>query len=98
MMLQNLQEVQDFLTVFDGYGKRKILDVVMLLQTHRINKVIAFLQSLYHEKEQGLMVLITTNKTSVEVDRCIACLFRIKMAIKRLEHLTKEDNDYVHTQ
>jgi len=92
----SLHEAQEYLTVNDGYGERKILDLVMLASVHPQRVILSFLKDYYHERERILQRLVITNRSSIEVDRTVSCLFRIQMAINKIEHSLEEKTNVHH--
>jgi hypothetical protein len=95
MKSSNLAEAQEYLTVNDGYGQRKILDLVMLARVHPYREILSFLKQYYHERETMLQRLIITNRSSIELDRTVSCLFRVQMAINQIE-ICQEETTHVH--
>ena len=86
MTAESIQRVQALLTVcHNGDGKKKIIDVEVLLMRHKAESVISLLEGLLKEKQKGLIALIDTDESRFEIDETIGIMFRLHLAIKRLE-------------
>ena len=86
MTTETIQKVQALLTVcHNGDGKKKIIDVEVLLMRHKAESVISLLEGLLKEKQKGLIALIVTDESRFEIDETIGIMFRLHLAIKRLE-------------
>jgi integrase len=56
MTAESIQKVQALLTVDrNGDGKKKIIDVEVLLKRHRTESVVSLLKGLLKEKQKGLI-------------------------------------------
>jgi hypothetical protein len=86
MTAESIQRVQALLTVcHNGNGKKKIIDVEVLLKRHRTESVVSLLKGLLMEKQKGLVALIVTDESRFEIDETIGTMFRLHLAIRRLE-------------
>ena len=86
MTAESIQRVQALLTVcHNGNGKKKIIDVEVLLKRHRTESVVSLLKGLLMEKQKGLVALIVTDESRFEIDETIGMMFRLHLAIRRLE-------------
>ena len=86
MTTESIQKVQALLTVDrNGDGKKKIIDVEVLLKRHKTESVISLLEGLLKEKQKGLIALILTDESRFEIDETVGTMFRLHLAIRRLE-------------
>ena len=86
MTTETIQKVQALLTVCrNGDRKEKIIDVEVLLNRHKAESVISLLEGLLKEKQKGLIALIDTDESRFEIDETIGTMFRLLLAIRRLE-------------
>ena len=85
MTKQSIIEAQDYLRVKTEYGCKRIIDVRALFKSHNPSEVIKFLKDYLREKEKTLKNMILIDKSHPKVDRIVAAMFRISMAIKSLE-------------
>ena len=84
-----IKDAQDYLTISNEHGKKRIMVIDTLLKKHPSEEVINLLKTFLREKQVELKDCILTDKTSPEMDERVAVMFRITMAIKILE-LEKE--------
>ena len=85
MTKQSIIEAQEYLRVKTEYGCKRIIDVRALFKSHNDSEVIKFLKDYLREKEKTLKNMILIDKSHPKVDRIVAAMFRISMAIKSLE-------------
>ncbi len=85
MTKQSIIEAQEYLRVKTEYGCKRIIDVRALFKSHNPSEVIKFLKDYLREKEKTLKNMILIDKSHPKVDRIVAAMFRISMAIKSLE-------------
>jgi hypothetical protein len=86
-----IQKIQACLTVRQNGGqKRKIIDVEVLLKRHNAESVISLLKRLLKEKQKNLVSLINTDESRFEIDETIGTMFRLHLAIRRLEQEREE--------
>jgi hypothetical protein len=86
MTTESIQKVQALLTVDrNGDGKKKIIDVEVLLKRHKAESVISLLEGLLKEKQKGLIALIGMDESRFEIDETVGTMFRLHLAIRRLE-------------
>jgi hypothetical protein len=91
MTADTIQKIQACLTVRQNGGqKRKIIDVEVLLKRHNAESVISLLKRLLKEKQKNLVSLINTDESKFEVDEIIGTMFRLHLAIRRLEQEREE--------
>ena len=90
MTINTIIEAQEYLTVNTGDKKRRIVDLNLLLKNHRQGAIVMFLEQVLREQERQLKNLITTDKTSADVNETIATMFRLTMAIKTMEQEREE--------
>ena len=62
----------------------------MLLKRHKAESVISLLKRLMKEKQKTLVTLINTDESRFEIDEIIGAMFRLHLAIRRLERETEE--------
>ena len=86
MTAESIQRVQALLTVcHNGNGKKKIIDVEVLLKRHRTESVVSLLKELLKEKQKTLVALIDMDESRFEIDETVGTMFRLHLAIRRLE-------------
>jgi hypothetical protein len=86
-----IQKIQACLTVRQNGGqKKKIIDVEVLLKRHNAESVISLLKRLLKEKQKNLVSLINTDESRFEIDETIGTMFRLHLAIRRLEQEREE--------
>ncbi len=85
MTKESILEAQDYLRVKTEDGYKRIIDIHALFKRHNTNEVIRFLKDYLREKTNSLKSMIVIDKTHQKVDRIVAAMFRISMAIKTLE-------------
>jgi CYTH domain-containing protein len=90
MTTDTIQKIQACLTVRHNGGQRKIIDVEVLLKRHKAESVISLLKRLLKEKQKSLVALINTDESKFEVDETIGTMFRLHLAISRLEQEREE--------
>ena len=86
MTADTIHKIQACLTVCqDGGQKKKIIDVEVLLRRHNAESVISLLKRLFKEKQKTLTTLVNTDESRYEIDETIGQMFRLHLAIKKLE-------------
>ena len=96
MTTDTIQKIQACLTVCrNGDEKRKIIDVELLLKRHKAESVISLLKRLLKEKQKTLVTLIDTDESRFEIDEIIGTMFRLHLAIRRLEREKEEVKEHV---
>lgn len=90
MTTDTIRKIQACLTVRQNGGQRKIIDVEVLLKRHNAESVISLLKRLLKEKQKNLVSLINTDESRFEIDETIGTMFRLHLAIRRLEQERKE--------
>ena len=91
MTPETIQKIQACLTVYrNGDGKKKIIDVEVLLKRHKTEAVISLLKGLLEEKQKALIALFDADESRFEIDETIGAMFRLNLAIKRLEWEVEE--------
>jgi hypothetical protein len=55
------------------------------LKRHKAESVISLLKELLKEKQKTLVALIVTDESRFEIDETIGTMFRLHLAIRRLE-------------
>ena len=85
MTTEIITEAQDYLTVIYGDRRRRILNIMVLLENHQTEAVIGFMKSLLREKEKMLRKYILRDKTNPIIDELVATMWRIYMCIQVLE-------------
>ena len=94
MTTDTIQKIQACLTVCrNGDEKRKIIDVEVLLKRHKAESVISLLKRLLKEKQKTLTTLVNTDESRYEIDEIIGTMFRLHLAIRRLEREREEVNN-----
>ena len=94
MTADTIHKVQACLTVCQNGGqKKKIIDVEVLLKRHKAESVISLLKRLLKEKQKSLVTLVNTDESRFEIDETIGQMFRLHLAIRRLEKETEEVKD-----
>ena len=85
MTKESIIEAQEYLRVKTEYGCKRIIDIRALFKSHNDSEVIKFLKDYLREMEKTLKNMILIDKSHPKVDRIVAAMFRISMAIKSLE-------------
>ncbi len=85
MTTEAITAAQDYLTIIYGDRRRRILNIMVLLENHQTEAVIGFMKSLLREKEKMLRKYILRDKTDPRLDDLVAVMFRIYMSIEVLE-------------
>jgi len=85
MTKESIIEAREYLRVKTSYGFRRILDVRSLFEGYNDGEAIKFLKDYLREKEKTLKNMILIDKSHPKVDRIVAAMFRISMAIKSLQ-------------
>jgi len=85
MTKDTIKDAQDYLTISNGNGKKRIMVIDTLLEKHPSSKVIDLLKTYLKEKHIELKAFILTDKTQPEIDETVAVMFRVTMAIKTIE-------------
>ena len=93
MTIETIQNVQSCLTVRKNGTSKKIVDVETLLKRHGNSQVLSLLLDLQKEKQKSLVALINTDESKFEVDETIGTMFRLHLAISRLEQEREEVKD-----
>jgi len=95
MKIEIITEAQDYLTVIYGDRRRRILNIMVLLENHPTEAVIRFMKSLLREKEKMLRKYILRDKTDPRLDDLVAVMFRIYMCIQVLESEVTSSNELI---
>ena len=95
MKIEIITEAQDYLTVIYGDRRRRILNIMVLLENHPTEAVIRFMKSLLREKEKMLRKYILRDKTDPRLDDLVAVMFRIYMCIQVLESEVTINNELI---
>jgi len=92
MSKQQINYIQDFLTIFneEGNKRHKIVNVESLLKKHSPIAVIVFLEQLHRQYSKRLKRIIRRDITSHRLNDVIAKKFRIKMAINKIKNYSKQ--------
>ncbi len=92
MSRQQINYIQDFLTVFNEKGdkKHRIVNIESLFKNHSSIAVIKFLEQLHREYSKRLKRIIRRDITSHRLNDVIAKKFRIKMAINTIRNYSKQ--------
>ena len=85
MTREAINAAQEYLTVNSQDKKTQIINVELLLRRHPAEYVVAFLKDLLNEKEVLLRDMAILDRTNPKVDKIIAEMFRIHMAIRTIE-------------
>ncbi len=93
MTADTIQKIQACLTVRQNGTSKKIVDVEVLLKRHKAESVISLLKRLLKEKQKNLVTLINTDESRFEIDETIGTMFRLHLAIRRLEQEREEVKD-----
>ena len=88
-----IQKIQACLTVSRDGDEKKIIDVELLLKRHKAESVISLLKRLLKEKQKSLVTLVDTDESRYEIDETIGQMFRLHLAIRRLQKETEEVKD-----
>jgi len=86
-MIRQLEEAQEYLTVTGNGSTKRIFALEALLNRHGPVKVCWTLERLLTEKRKRLQALLEEDKGQQEVDRIVAEMFRIHMAISLLKEV-----------
>ncbi|HOG18844.1 MAG TPA: hypothetical protein PKW37_00170 [Salinivirgaceae bacterium] len=86
MTKQFIIEAQEYLRIRTEYGCRRIIDVQSLMKNHNPGEVIRFLKDFLREKEKALKNMIQIDRNHPKVDRIVADMFRISMAVHTLKN------------
>ncbi len=92
-MTNKLKLAQKYLCYFDGFNKRRIVDIEMLSKVHSLDKILSNLKRLYSEKQELVVTYLINHNVSTDLDRSIGGLFRLRQAIRLLEEHLKEGED-----
>ncbi len=95
MTTEIITQAQDYLTVIYGDRRRRILNIMVLLENHQTEAVIGFMKSLLREKEKMLRKYILRDKTDPRLDDLVAVMFRIYMCIQVLESEVTNRNELI---
>ena len=95
MTTEAITAAQDYLTVIYGDRRRRILNIMVLLENHQTEAVIGFMKSLLREKEKMLRKYILRDKTDPRLDDLVAVMFRIYMCIQVLESEVTNRNELI---
>lgn len=79
------KKAQAYLAVRDEDGEKRIVDIERLLKEHTALEIIEFLCGLYQEEERELQSLADKDTADKEIDRVVARMFRLHMAIAFLK-------------
>jgi transposase len=90
MTTDTIQKIQACLTVCRNGDEKKIIDVELLLKRHKAESVISLLKRLLKEKQKTLVTLVDTDESKFEIDEVIGTMFRLHLAIRRLEREKEE--------
>jgi hypothetical protein len=82
---KHLREAQDYLTINKDGQEQLIVGIAYLSENHSHEEIIRFLRDYLREKERELRELILGNKSNCQIDKTVAVMFRIHMAIMTLE-------------
>lgn len=93
-----INDAQDYLVINYGTGKKKILDIVTLLQRHPAEAVIQFMKGFLREKQKIMRRQLLEDKTNPCLDEVVATIFRIGMAITVLERESEVNIDNAFRQ
>jgi len=91
-----IQRVQACLTVSRNGDRKKIIEVETLLKRHRTESVIALLRGLLKAKKKTVVPLIEADESQFEIDETIGAMFRLHLAIRRLEE--EVDREIIRSQ
>ena len=86
-MIRQLEEAQEYLTVTGNGCTKSIFPLETLLRRHGPVKVYWTLKRLLTEKRARLQALLEVDKGQQEVDRIVAEMFRIHMAISLIKEV-----------
>jgi len=92
MTTEIITEAQDYLTVIYGDRRRRILNIMVLLENHPTEAVIRFMKSLLREKEKMLRKYILRDKSNPIIDEMVATMWRIYMCVHVLESEVNENH------
>ena len=85
MAKKTIREAQEYLTVNSNAKKSQIVNIELLSQRHPVDLVLSFLRELFEDHKKVLQGLLLADKTDEKVNKTIATMFRIHMAIKTIE-------------
>ena len=88
-----LLDAQKCLTIKDGIGERKILNLVVLSEHHDPDELIQILCDLYYEKHLFISRLLEQEDNSIMIDMAIGSMFRMTQAIKLIKDCIEEEKD-----
>jgi len=89
-----IAEAQKYLTVNNGQHERNIIDLVSLSKNHTADELIRFLKNLYIAKKRRVTKLLEMDRSTLEIDRNIAGMFRIHLALRTIQQSLEEDDAY----
>ena len=92
MTTEIITAAQDYLTVIYGDRRRRILNIMVLLENHPTEVVIRFMKSLLREKEKMLRKYILRDKSNPIIDEMVATMWRIYMCV----HVLEEEVNRIH--
>ena len=93
MTMEIITEAQDYLTVIYGDRRRRILNIMVLLENHPTEAVIRFMKSLLREKEKMLRKYILRDKSNPIIDEMVATMWRIYMCVHVLEEEVNRNHE-----
>ncbi len=93
MTIEIITEAQDYLTVVYGDRRRRILNIMVLLENHPTDAVIRFMKSLLREKEKLLRKYILRDKSNPIIDEMVATMWRIYMCVHVLEEEVRRSHE-----
>jgi hypothetical protein len=93
MTTEIITQAQDYLTVIYGDRRRRILNIMVLLENHPTEVVIRFMKSLLREKEKMLRKYILRDKSNPIIDEMVATMWRIYMCIHVLEEEVRRNHE-----
>ena len=96
-MIPALYRAQEYLTFHDGCRQRKLVDLIRLARIHTPQALVSFLDILFEDKAKELNRLLGANRTSFEIDKTVAQLFRIQLAIYEIRK-HREDDSHAKTE
>jgi hypothetical protein len=87
-----INKAQEYLTIVKDGQKQLIVGIAYLSENHSHQEIIRFLKDYARGKEKELRELILGDKSNCQIDKIVAVMFRVHMAIMTLE---KEVNHIV---
>ena len=87
-----IDKAQEYLTITKDGQTELIVGISYLSENHSRQEIVRFLKDYAREKEKELKGLILGDKSSPQIDKTVAVMFRVNMAIMTLE---KEVNNVV---